>query len=227
MFGIVDGRLVAYPNVSGHTSWWDTPYGTRIRNESFAVDNTSLYWGGPGVATGDLNGDGVRRRGHRHPRRGHRPAGRATSGRSPSTAAAPSSLYGGPEARGDQRRRRAALPGLQRHPRARMAATRSSAPPWPRATSTGTASTTWPSAPRPRPSAAQRAAGEVVVALRARPTGCSRSPARGLAARACSRRAATSSAPPWPRATSTATATTSWSSARRARASAASPSPAR
>ncbi|HEY8059716.1 MAG TPA: peptidoglycan DD-metalloendopeptidase family protein [Acidimicrobiales bacterium] len=59
MYGIVDGRLVAYPNVSGHTSWWATPYGTRIRNDSFAVDNTSLYWGGPGVATGDINGDGA------------------------------------------------------------------------------------------------------------------------------------------------------------------------
>ncbi len=58
MFGIVNGQLVAYPDVSGHTSWWDTPYGTRIRNRDFAVDNTSLYWGGPGVATGDLNGDG-------------------------------------------------------------------------------------------------------------------------------------------------------------------------
>ena len=59
MFGVFNGRLLAYPNVSGHTSWWSTPYGTRIRNDSFAVDNTSLYWGGPGVATGDVNGDGV------------------------------------------------------------------------------------------------------------------------------------------------------------------------
>src|SRR5688572_17435756 len=38
MFGIVDGRLVAYPDVTGHTSWWTTPYGTRIRNQDFAVD---------------------------------------------------------------------------------------------------------------------------------------------------------------------------------------------
>jgi hypothetical protein len=59
MFGIFRGRLLVYPNSSGHTSWWQTPYGTRIRNQSFAVDNTSLYWGGPGVATGDLNGDGA------------------------------------------------------------------------------------------------------------------------------------------------------------------------
>jgi hypothetical protein len=59
MFGIFNGRLVTYPNVSGHTSWWDTPYGTRIRNQSFAVDNTSLYWGGPGVATGDFDGNGA------------------------------------------------------------------------------------------------------------------------------------------------------------------------
>ena len=57
MFGVVDGRLVTYP--PGGTSWWETPYGTRIRNQSFAVDNTSLYWGGPGVATGDVNGDGA------------------------------------------------------------------------------------------------------------------------------------------------------------------------
>ena len=59
MYGVFNGRLLAYPNVSGHTSWWSTPYGTRIRNDSFAVDHTSLYWGGPGVATGDVNGDDV------------------------------------------------------------------------------------------------------------------------------------------------------------------------
>jgi len=59
MFGTWRGRLVTYPNSSGHTSWWDTPYGTRLRNDTFAVDNTSLYWGGPGVATGDLNDDGA------------------------------------------------------------------------------------------------------------------------------------------------------------------------
>jgi hypothetical protein len=58
MFAIVDGRLVTYPP-SRYSSWWVTPYGTRIRNQSFAVDNTSLYWGGPGVATGDLDGDGL------------------------------------------------------------------------------------------------------------------------------------------------------------------------
>jgi hypothetical protein len=57
MFGTVNGRLVSYPPAR-YGSWWDTPYGTRIVNDSFAVDNTSLYWGGPGVATGDLNGDG-------------------------------------------------------------------------------------------------------------------------------------------------------------------------
>ncbi len=59
MYGVVGGRLLAYPNTSGRTSWWSTPYGTRIRNQGFNVDNTTLYWGGPGVATGDLNGDGV------------------------------------------------------------------------------------------------------------------------------------------------------------------------
>lgn len=59
MFGIVDGRLLAYPNASGHTSWWNTPYGTRLRNQGFAVDNSGLYWGGPGVATGDVNGDDI------------------------------------------------------------------------------------------------------------------------------------------------------------------------
>ncbi len=58
MYGVVGGRLVTYPNVSGNTSWWRTPYGTRIRNQGFTADNTTLYWGGPGVATGDLNGDG-------------------------------------------------------------------------------------------------------------------------------------------------------------------------
>lgn len=57
MFGTVNGRLVAYPPAR-YSSWWVTPYGTRIVNDSFAVDNTTLYWGGPGVATGDLNGDG-------------------------------------------------------------------------------------------------------------------------------------------------------------------------
>ncbi len=59
MYVVVDGRLLVYPNQSGHTSWWETPYGTRLRNQSFNVDNTTLYWGGPGVATGDLNGDGA------------------------------------------------------------------------------------------------------------------------------------------------------------------------
>ncbi|HYF46428.1 MAG TPA: peptidoglycan DD-metalloendopeptidase family protein [Acidimicrobiales bacterium] len=58
MFGTVDGRLVSYPPAR-YGSWWATPYGTRIVNESFAIDNTSLYWGGPGVATGDFDGDGV------------------------------------------------------------------------------------------------------------------------------------------------------------------------
>ena len=57
MFGMVGGALRAYP--SDGRSWWVTPYGTRIRNQGFAVDNTSLYWGGPGVATGDFDGDGV------------------------------------------------------------------------------------------------------------------------------------------------------------------------
>lgn len=59
MYGVVDGRLLVYPNQSGYPSWWDTPYGTRLVNDSFNVDNTTLYWGGPGVATGDLNGDAV------------------------------------------------------------------------------------------------------------------------------------------------------------------------
>lgn len=59
MFGTVDGRLVAYPDSSGNSSWWNTPYGTRLVNDTFNVDNTTLYWGGPGVATGDLNGDAV------------------------------------------------------------------------------------------------------------------------------------------------------------------------
>lgn len=57
MFAIAGGRLVSYPPTR-YASWWTTPYGTRIRNQSFAVDNTSLYWGGPGVATGDVDGDG-------------------------------------------------------------------------------------------------------------------------------------------------------------------------
>jgi len=57
MFATVDGRLVTYPPAR-YGSWWRTPYGTRIVNDGFAVDNTSLYWGGPGVVTGDLNGDG-------------------------------------------------------------------------------------------------------------------------------------------------------------------------
>jgi hypothetical protein len=59
MFGTVNGQLRVYPTSTGHSTWWTTPYGTRIRNQHFAVDNTTLYWGGPGVATGDFNGDGA------------------------------------------------------------------------------------------------------------------------------------------------------------------------
>ena len=33
--------------------------GARTFRDTFAVDNTRLYWGGPGVATGDLDGDGA------------------------------------------------------------------------------------------------------------------------------------------------------------------------
>lgn len=58
MYGVVDGRLLAYPTSQGFDEWNSTPYGTRLVNEAFAVDNTTLYWGGPGVASGDLNGDG-------------------------------------------------------------------------------------------------------------------------------------------------------------------------
>jgi Peptidase family M23/FG-GAP repeat len=59
MFALHGARLVAYPNVAGYTSWATTPYGTRLRNDGFGLDNTEIVWGGPGVATGDLNGDGL------------------------------------------------------------------------------------------------------------------------------------------------------------------------
>ncbi len=59
MYAIVAGRLVAYPHFRGYTDWNRTPYGTRIRNDAFNVDNTTLFWGGPGVATGDVDDDGL------------------------------------------------------------------------------------------------------------------------------------------------------------------------
>jgi Peptidase family M23/FG-GAP repeat len=59
MYALHGDRLVVYPNVTGYTSWNSTPYGTRLRNDGFGIDNTTRIWGGPGVATGDINGDGL------------------------------------------------------------------------------------------------------------------------------------------------------------------------
>lgn len=60
MVGWVGTEQVHYPDAYGTTNWSAVPFGTDLRNDRFAsaVPPTPRQWGGPSVATGDLNGDG-------------------------------------------------------------------------------------------------------------------------------------------------------------------------
>ena len=60
MIGWVGTEQVRYPDAFGYTSWRSVPFGTDMRNDSFAspVPPTPRQWGGPTVATGDFDGDG-------------------------------------------------------------------------------------------------------------------------------------------------------------------------
>ncbi|MBL8774844.1 MAG: FG-GAP repeat protein [Acidimicrobiales bacterium] len=60
MIGWVGTEEVRYPGAFGYTSWRSVPFGTDMRNDSFAspVPPTPRQWGGPAVATGDFDGDG-------------------------------------------------------------------------------------------------------------------------------------------------------------------------